>query len=149
MSRLEVSTTLATEAVLWQRLRREIERCPFHALLGLSPIRADPGTGEVEIRMENRPELGLAHDSDAVHGGVLAALVDITAHATVACATNTVAPTIDLRVDYVRPAHGDALFATGTPIRIGRTIARVDVHISSQSGVVACLGRGTFYVAPE
>ena len=66
------------------RLAFEMARCPFHDFLQPTPVSADPDAGTVVVRVENRPALGLSRSGDGIHGGVLAALIDIVGHATIA-----------------------------------------------------------------
>ena len=134
---------VANDAAL-ARLRHELSHPPFHALLALDAVSVDAAAGEVVVRLPYSPTLRRANDSDDIHGGVLAALIDITAHAAVAVQTGRMAPTVDLRIDYLRPAPGVALFATGRTLRVGRAIARVDVEIRTGESTVVAVGRGTF-----
>jgi uncharacterized protein (TIGR00369 family) len=53
------------------------------------------------------------------------------------------APTIDLRVDYLAAARGD-LTARGRLLRLGRTIGRADAEIIDASGKLVAVGRGVF-----
>ena len=124
------------------RLRAEIARCPYHDFLRLEAVSAHADM--VVLRLPNRPDFRLAPDSDAIHGGVLAALVDVTGHAAVACTTGRVSPTIDLRTDFLAQARGEALVATGRLLKAGRSIARADVEVRDGSGVLVVAGRGTF-----
>ncbi len=133
-------TAAAVEPMI--RLREEIARCPYHDFLRLEAVSADVDT--VVLRLPNRPEFRLAPDSDAIHGGVLASLVDVTGHAAVACTTGRVSPTIDLRLDFLALARGEALVATGRLLKAGRSIARADVEVRDSSGVLVVAGRGTF-----
>jgi uncharacterized protein (TIGR00369 family) len=98
----------------------------------------------VVVRLPFNPILRRASDCDDIHGGVLAALIDIAAHAAVAVQIGRMAPTIDLRIDYLRPAPGTDLLATARTLRVGRAIARVDVEITAGSKAVVAVGRGTF-----
>lgn len=128
---------------LMAAVRREAARCPFHAFLGIEVVEADDGIPA--LRLPFKQELGLAHDDrPAFHGGVLASLCDIAAHAAVAARAGGVTPTIDLRVDYLQPAHGEYVLAQATILRAGRTIARADVNITNPAGEVVATGRGTF-----
>jgi uncharacterized protein (TIGR00369 family) len=54
------------------------------------------------------------------------------------------APTIDLRVDYMRPAEGKTLVAHARLLKAGRTVARVDIEIRDDQNRIVALGRGTF-----
>lgn len=129
------------------RLRHELEHPPFHqAVLRPEPVRVDLQAGVVEIRLPYRPEFRRAADVPDIHGGVIAALIDLAAHAAVAVQTGHMAPTIDLRIDYLRAAGGNDLIATARTLRVGRTIARADVVIASstQPELAIAVGRGTF-----
>jgi uncharacterized protein (TIGR00369 family) len=53
-------------------------------------------------------------------------------------------PTIDLRVDYLRAASNEDLFATGRALSIGSSIARADVEIRTLQGRLIAVGRGAF-----
>ena len=126
-----------------ERLKFEMARAPYHAVLDPEPISVDPGAGVVVVRLKAKAEFRRADNEDFIHGGVIAALIDLTAHAAVAVRTGGVAPTIDLRIDYLRPASGD-LVATGALLRAGRSVARSDVEIRDGQGRVVAVGRGTF-----
>ena len=129
-----------------QGLQSELGRCPFHDLLQLEALRAD--TELTAVRLPFRPELGLARDRQAFHGGVVASLVDVTAHAAVALSTGAVAPTIDLRIDYLQLAQGPYIIAEATILRAGGSVARADVQVKSEEGVLVACGRGTFSTRP-
>jgi uncharacterized protein (TIGR00369 family) len=124
------------------RLRAEIARCPYHDFL--RPEAVDVASGIVVVRLPYRPEFGLAREGYAFHGGVLAALVDITGHAAIALEVGHVSPTIDLRIDYLAAALGTELIASGRVLQAGGSIARADVEVRDRRGSVVVTGRGTF-----
>jgi uncharacterized protein (TIGR00369 family) len=126
------------------RLREEIEGPPFHHVLRPEAIDVDPENGAVTIRLAFRDELARARGDRAFHGGVVASLIDLAGHAAVAVKIGRMAPTIDLRIDYLRPADGDALMAHAKLLKAGRTVARVDIEILDTQGRTVALGRGTF-----
>ncbi len=53
-------------------------------------------------------------------------------------------PTINLRIDYLRPAVGDALTGTARVRRAGRTVALVDVDVYDEQQNLVAVGRGTY-----
>lgn len=126
------------------RLRREVEISPYHQLLGLEAVGTDAAIGSVTLCLQLRPEFRRAADDSFVHGGVIAALIDITGHAAVAVQIDRMAPTIDLRIDYLQPAGGSHLTATATLLRCGRSVARVDIEVSDSKGCIVAVGRGSF-----
>jgi uncharacterized protein (TIGR00369 family) len=128
------------------RLEEEMRRPPFHAVLGPQAQEIDPETGEVVIRVPYRPEFGRDPVAGGYHGGVIATLIDLAGHAAVATLIGRPAPTIDLRIDYLRSAPSVTLLARARVLRAGRTVARADVEVTAD-GVVVAVGRGTFSTA--
>jgi uncharacterized protein (TIGR00369 family) len=126
------------------RLREEMEGPPFHYVLRPQAIDANPESGTVTIRLEFRDELARAKGDKAFHGGVVASLIDLAGHAAVAVKIGRMAPTIDLRIDYMRPAEGDAITAHARLLKAGRSVARVDIEILDAQNRTVALGRGTF-----
>jgi uncharacterized protein (TIGR00369 family) len=129
------------------RLREEMEGPPFHHVLQPEPIDADPESGTVTIKLSFRNELARAKGDNTFHGGVIASLIDLAGHAAVAVKIGRMAPTIDLRIDYMRPAEGDALIAHAKLLKTGRTVARVDIDVRDTKKRTVALGRGTFSTA--
>ena len=129
-----------------ERLRYEMAEPPYHDFLRPEAISADPDAGTVEIRLPFRPEFQRVRDRPEYHGGVIAGLADIAAHAAAAVKVGHMAPTVDLRIDYMRVATGD-LLARGTVRRAGRTLAVVDVEITDGGGRIVALARGVLSVA--
>lgn len=130
---------------LMERLKREIARAPLHDFLRVQAdsVAAD---GTVAVQLPFRPEFRRARDVDDYHGGILAALIDLTAHAAVAVQSGDMVPTIDLRVDYLRGAPGVTLRAVGRVLRLGRSVARADVEVWAGEGRLVAAGRGTFQI---
>jgi len=126
------------------RLREEMTRPPYHAILRPQAVRVDPKAGIVVVSLAYRPEFRRSPDDAAYHGGVISALIDIAAHAAVAVSIGRMAPTIDLRIDYLRPADASDLTATARLVRAGRSIARADVEIADAEDNLIAIGRGSF-----
>lgn len=121
-------------------------RSPFHQWLGCHVTAHDPAGGTVRIALPMRPELRRSPGKDGLHGGVVAAFVDLAAHAALNAVTGIGMPTIDLRVDYLRPALAP-LEALATPRRIGRNIGVVDIEVLDRDGKLAALGRVVYRTA--
>lgn len=139
MARAETTKNLSS----LERLNFELNYPPYHAFLRPEAMSADSTEGCVEIRLPFRANFQRVPDSPEYHGGVIAGLIDLTAHAAVAVKIGRMAPTVDLRIDYMRPATGD-LLARGVVRRAGRTLAVSDVEVSDANGKIIALGRGTF-----
>lgn len=139
----QASPTHASGGLL-ERLREEMERPPFHAFLRPRPERVDAETGTVVITLPFRAEFRRAPDEPGYHGGVIASLIDLAAHAAVAVRIGRMAPTIDLRIDYVRVAADGDLRATARLLRAGRSIGLADVEVTDGDEKLIAVGRGTF-----
>lgn len=122
------------------------EHSPYMRFLGLEVVTA--GTGAVEIRLPFRDEFLRQDGSDWLHGGVVSALVDIAGDYAVLTEVGAGVPTIDLRVDYLRPARRGALIAVGRTVRVGRTVSVADVEVRDESGTLVAVGRGV-YASPR
>jgi uncharacterized protein (TIGR00369 family) len=125
------------------RLEEEMRRPPLHAFLAPRAHAVDPDSGAVVIRLPFRPEFGRDPVQVGYHGGILASLIDLAGHAAVAVKIGKPAPTIDLRIDYLRAAPGVELEARARVLRAGRAVARADVEVWAD-GVLVAVGRGTF-----
>lgn len=118
-------------------------RSPFHALLGLK--LDDLSAGSVRIVLPFRSDL-LADDSSRpyIHGGVMATLLDVAGHYAVASIVGRAVPTIDMRVDFLRPGPAETLVATAHAIKIGRSVAVADASIEDAYGNTIAIGRLLF-----
>jgi len=132
------------QAAALARLRHEMAWPPFHELLRPEAVSADPQSGVVVIALRYRDELRGSPEARFYHGGVIATLIDLAGHAAVAVRIGRTAPTIDLRIDYLRAADGSDLTATARLIKTGRSVARADVEVTDAQGRQIAIGRGTF-----
>jgi len=119
---------------------------PFMRFLGLEMIRADKGI--VEIRLPFREEFLRNDGSDWLHGGVVSALADIAGDYAVITETSAGVPTIDMRVDYLRPARRGDLTAVAKTVRVGKTVSVADVEIRDATGTLIAVGRAC-YASPR
>ena len=56
-------------------------------------------------------------------------------------------PTVNFRVDYLRPAIDTALVVTATVRRSGRLVGVVDVDVANEAGQLLAIGRATYATA--
>jgi uncharacterized protein (TIGR00369 family) len=102
----------------------------------------------IELKAKWREEWVVNAERGYTHGGVLAALVDLAADWAMVQQTGRGVPTIDLRVDYHRPAVRGDLTARGKAIRMGSQFATAEAQIFDQDGKLIASGRGTYFTAP-
>jgi uncharacterized protein (TIGR00369 family) len=115
---------------------------PFMRFLGLEIVKSEKG--RVEIRLPFREEFRRVDGSDWLHGGVVSALADIAGDYAVMSETAPGVPTIDMRVDYLRPARQGDLTAVGKTVRVGKTICVADVEIRDAGGTLVAVGRACY-----
>jgi uncharacterized protein (TIGR00369 family) len=117
---------------------------PLHRWLKPELVSVDESSGGVELRLPVRAEFRRDSTRPEIHGGILAMLADIAGHAAVAARLRHGVPTVDLRIDYLRMAAGDFLSACATPVKVGRTLAVVDIRITDDQARLVAVGRGTY-----
>lgn len=130
-----------------ERLEFELAHPPYHAFLRPQAMSVDAENGIVEIRLPFRPEFQRVPDKPEYHGGIIAGLLDLTAHATVAVKIGKMAPNIDLRIDYLRGASDTDLLARGMLRKSGRTLALVDVEVTDNQKRLIAIARGLLSTA--
>ncbi|GEP33095.1 thioesterase [Nocardioides szechwanensis] len=108
----------------------------FTALIGAPAPTANDGEARLEIDVDDRH----LNPSGAVHGGLLATLVDITMGAAVrSAADGEGAATSQLSVTYLRPGKPGKLVVTATVRKRGEnlTVCEADIAQDGQSLVHA------------
>jgi uncharacterized protein (TIGR00369 family) len=124
-------------------LDRLMRIAPYHQWLGVELVGAEEG--RVVVRLPFREEFVGDEASTNIHGGLISTLADITACFAVISAIGHDAPTLDLRIDYLRLARpGSELVAAGQVIKAGRTIGVADVEVRDDSDRLVAVARGTF-----
>lgn len=123
-------------------LEHALLAAPFHRWLGLSIHQAGPE--DITIAMPWRDEMISNPALPAMHGGILASLIDLTGFYTILAAGQVCTSTADLHVDYHRAASRETLLAKGQVVRIGRRLSIAGVEITAESGKLLASGRGAY-----
>jgi len=118
---------------------------PFHRWLGLK-LQAASHDG-VTLLMPWREEMVSDPKRRYTHGGVLAALIDLTADYAIAARLGRGVPTVDMRIDYHRAAMPGDLIAHGTVIKLGTTLSTAEARIEDRDGRLIASGRGVYFTA--
>ena len=131
-------TTLPTKEDIQARLRRG----PYHEWLGIEVLSV--AEGEIELSAKWREEWVVNVEGGYTHGGILAALVDLTADWALVSQTGRGVPTIDLRVDYHRAALRGDLRAKGKVIKFGSQVSIAEAYVYDTDGKLLASGRGAY-----
>jgi uncharacterized protein (TIGR00369 family) len=82
--------------------------------------------------------------SKQVHGGAIASLIDVAGDFALIQKLGYAVPTINLRIDYLRPAFDSALHARPRVRQAGRSLGVVDVDVVDDDHRLIAVGRGTY-----
>jgi uncharacterized protein (TIGR00369 family) len=127
-----------------EQLQQGLARSSFIAFMGFEVLEADPERPEVSMRMAMRPEFERGPGSKQWHGGPIAALIDTVGDYALVMMLRRPLPTINFRVDYLRPAIDTALTATARVRRAGKSVGVVDVDVYDDKRNLVAIGRATY-----
>jgi uncharacterized protein (TIGR00369 family) len=136
------------------------QRVVFNRVLGLQVTQLHPEGAEGRIAM--KPELIGHFAHNRLHGGVISATLDAMGGLAVMAAIGARhmddAPaqrlqrfaklgTIDLRVDYLRPAIGDWFDARAQVLRLGSRVASTRMEFFGADGKLLSSGAGAYIIS--
>jgi uncharacterized protein (TIGR00369 family) len=121
-----------------------MDNSPFIRFFGMQIVSADPDASTVVVEMTLRPELERAPGTGQWHGGALAGLIDTVGDFALVMGAGGALPTINFRVDYLRPATTAKLTATARVRRSGRTVGVVDIDVEDSEKRLVAIGRGCY-----
>lgn len=127
-----------------EELQGNLDRSPFIAFLGLKVIEADPAKERVTMSCAMRPEFERGAGTGQWHGGPIAAIIDTVGDYALVMALRRGLPTINFRVDYLRPAVKTSLITTATVRRAGKSVGVVDVDVFNEQKALVAVGRATY-----
>ena len=136
------------------------ERVVFNQLLGLkiASVRPDAVTGRIAMK----PDLVGHFAFNRLHGGVISACLDsmggLACMAAIGARHMDEAPlarlhrfaklgTIDLRIDYLRPAIGDHFDLRAEVLRLGSRVASTRMEFLGADGKLLCTGSAAYIVS--
>ena len=144
-----------------ERLKRLFEeQITFNRVLGLhiDTLGAERVSGHIVMR----PELIGHHEHQRLHGGVISATLDAIGGLAVMAAIGARhldepidarmarfmrLGTIDLRVDYLRPATGPRYTAHAQVLRLGSRVASTRMEFMDAQGKLLCTGSAAYMAA--
>ena len=132
-----------------QRVAAALARIPYAGFLG---VRAELKGDELTLVMPYSEHLVGNPLLPALHGGVVGALMELTAITQLAIASKSekFPKTIDIGVDYLRSGRPVDTFARARVVKIGRRIANVQAEAwQNQRGRPIAAMHGHFLVAED
>jgi uncharacterized protein (TIGR00369 family) len=117
---------------------------PFMSTLDLTVLALDADKSQLTVRMPLHARLERRVGTKQFHGGAIASFIDVVGDFAVGMTAGGGVPTINLRIDYLKPAVGDALTATARVRRAGKSVAVVDIDVFDEKNSLVAIGRGTY-----
>jgi uncharacterized protein (TIGR00369 family) len=130
-----------------EELQQRLSHSAFIDSLRLTVLSADPDAQQVVMRAAMQPEFERGRGTGQWHGGPIAAIVDTVGDYALVMLLGRPLPTVNFRVDYLRPAIDTALIVTATVRRSGRLVGIVDVDVANEAGQLLAIGRATYATA--
>jgi uncharacterized protein (TIGR00369 family) len=127
-----------------EKLEQMLSASPFHQLLGLKVEAVDAAAATLTLRAVHGPQVERMPGTGQYHGGVIASLIDVAGDFALVAVLGFGVPTINFRVDYLRPAASTDLLALARVRRAGRSIGVVDIDVTDPAGQLIALGRGCY-----
>jgi uncharacterized protein (TIGR00369 family) len=114
---------------------------PFVERLGMEITAVEDGAAVGELPLQDSHSSN--PESMIAHGGVTYSLVDTVGGAAVVSQSETVSPTVDMRIDYLAPATSD-LRAEAEVVRNGGSVTVVDIEVYDDDDRHVASARGTY-----
>jgi 1,4-dihydroxy-2-naphthoyl-CoA hydrolase len=125
----------------FREFKLDFDANPYHKVLGLTVLERRPGYGKIVLNKDENTPGGIG---GSVHGGVLAAMVDIVMLVALFAEMREgeqPAGTAELSITYLRQTHGEHIYAEANVIKRGRQLSLVEVDITDDDGRLCARGR--------
>lgn len=131
------------ENPFWAAARGEIDPPPAAKLLGWKVLEAEPGSGRIRVQFEATRDF--TNPMGNVQGGFLAAMLDDTLGPALATTfeEREFAPTLELKVSFIRPARPGTLVGTGWVVRRGGSVAFLQGELHDSTGELVAAATAT------
>jgi uncharacterized protein (TIGR00369 family) len=134
---------LRREGPFWDAMEGRVPPPPAAATLGFKLLAIDPERGTIRVQFEGKREF--LNPMGVVQGGFLAAMLDDTLGPALVCSLppGHFAPTIELKVNFIKPAPPGVLIGEGRVVSRGGTIAFLAGELRSEAGELLATATAT------
>lgn len=139
--------SLTDEAIL-ARFTATKRQPPGSQLLGFRMVRVSQADREVEVAFEASDQL--TNPMKQIQGGYLCAMLDecMSVACMVASGMTSVAPTVEMKTSFFRPALPGPISGIGRVVRWGKTIAFTEGELRDAEGRLLAKATGTAMPTP-
>lgn len=118
----------------WDVVEGRADAPPIAELLGWRFLGADADAGTVRVEFTASP--AFLNPAGTIQGGMLAAMLDDTMGPALMATLmdRSMAPTVEFKVNFVRPAHPGRLVGTGRVVHRGRSLALLSGELHDDDG---------------
>ncbi len=140
---------ILTDDAILQRFLRTKNQPTGSQTLGFRMVSVSQERMEVEVAFEARAEM-LSNPMKQVQGGYLCAMLDecMSVACMVASKMTAVAPTVEMKTSFFRPAGFGAIKGIGRVVRWGKTIAFTEGELYDTEGRLVAKATGTAVPTP-
>ena len=125
------------DSFFWKIVDGRLPPPPCAGVLGIEFAAIDGERGTAEIKFEARPEF--LNPAGNVQGGFLAAMLDDTMGPALSATLDVgeFAPTVNLNVQFHRPARAGPLKGVGRVVQRGREVCQLSAELFQNDRIVA------------
>jgi uncharacterized protein (TIGR00369 family) len=137
------------EGPFWDAVRGRAPLPPATATLGWELIAVDPEKGTIEVAFT--ATVAFVNPVGAVQGGFLAAMLDETMGPALVAGLDPgdFAPTMDLHVQFLRPARPGRLIGRGRVVGRGRNVAFLAGELLDEAGAIVAVATSTVQIRTQ
>jgi len=120
---------------------------PYWEHIGLKEVELADGHAVLELPVIHE----ITQSRKTVHGGVIASLVDASVGAALRSKVEKGMGglTVEMKVNYLRPAVGEKLIAKGRVVKLGKSIVVGEAVIENDLGEEIAIGLATYMLKPR
>lgn len=127
-----------------EEIQAILDASAFISFCGLTVTKVDHEAQEITMRAPMRPEFERRPGSKQWHGGPIASIIDTVGDFAVGMMVGRGLPTVNFRVDYLKPAIDTALVSVARVRRVGKSVGVADVDVFDEKGNLLAIGRATY-----
>ncbi len=138
-----LNNTMSRAGRFWDEMEGRTPVPPAARLLGRRVIDVNPDAGTITVEFDAREDF--LNSAGTVQGGFLAAMLDSTLGPAVRAtlAAGQLAPTLELKVSFIRPANVGRLVGRGRVVHRGRSVAFLEGELRNSGGDVVATATAT------
>ncbi|AJP59379.1 thioesterase [Pandoraea vervacti] len=131
-----------------EQVQKAFDHSTFIAWLGMRVTSLDHDAQVIEVDIPFQDAFERGKGTRQWHGGPLAAIIDTVGDFAVGMLVGRGLPTVNFRVDYLRPAIDTDLHAIARVRRLGKSIGVADVDLFNAKGALVAIGRASYATLP-